>query len=134
VPARSGRDFQLQLTGGISEQELQRRRMALLDAYEQQRLAELRTEEESIYSAWMSAAESAAADAREAFHERRLEQLRAEAEAVVAYRRGAALQKIVSAEKKEGVYGWPEGLPEAGEQCCQCFHARHGTALLPPWG
>ena len=104
--------------------------MALLDAYEQQRLAELRTEEESIYSAWMSAAESAAADAREAFRERRLEQLRAEAEAVVAYRRGAALQKIVSAEKKEGVYGWPEGLPEAGESNA----AMDVAASLLPWG
>ena len=34
---------------------------------------------------------------------------------MVAERRGAALQQIVSAQQKDGVYGWPEGVPEAGE-------------------
>lgn len=39
-----------------------------------------------------------------------------EARAVVAERRGAALNQITQAQAKEGVFGWPEGVPEAGER------------------
>lgn len=33
---------------------------------------------------------------------------------MVAERRGAALQQIAAAQQKDGVFGWPEGVPEAG--------------------
>jgi hypothetical protein len=38
-----------------------------------------------------------------------------EARAVVSERRGAALQHITTAQEKTGVFGWPDGTPEAGE-------------------
>lgn len=46
---------------------------------------------------------------------------------MVAERRGAALQQIAAAQQKEGVFGWPEGVPEAGE-CWVCLLSRHATA------
>lgn len=54
-------------------------------------------------------------------------QLLQEARAVVAERRGAALQQIAAAQQKEGVFGWPEGVPEAGE-CWVRLLSRHATA------
>ncbi len=38
-----------------------------------------------------------------------------EAGAVVAERRGAAIDAIITAQSKDGVFGWPLGPPEAGE-------------------
>ena len=35
---------------------------------------------------------------------------------MVAERRGAALQQIAASQKKEGVFGWPEGVPAARER------------------
>lgn len=52
-----------------------------------------------------------------------------EARAVVAERRGAALQQIASAQQKEGVFGWPEGVPAAGERLAGA--AARGAARSP---
>lgn len=114
VDNNGSRDFQLTLSGAITLQDLQMKRLQLLEAYERQRLAELQAEEDRIYAEWMAQAQEAAQAARAAYHERRRAQLLEEARAVVAERRGAALQQIVSAQQKDGVYGWPEGVPEAG--------------------
>lgn len=98
-------------------------------------------------------AQTAAKEARTAYHERRQAQLREEARAVVAERRGAALQQIAATAEKAGVFGWPEGVPDAGACCwrdhpvarlasldwtgrcpCACLHAacRLGPPRLPP--
>ncbi|PRW39290.1 Soluble starch synthase chloroplastic amyloplastic isoform A [Chlorella sorokiniana] len=114
VDNNGARDFQLTLSGAITLQDLQMKRLQLLEAYERQRMAELQAEEDRIYAEWMAQAQEAAQAARAAYHERRRAQLLEEARAVVAERRGAALQQIVAAQQKDGVFAWPEGVPDAG--------------------
>ena len=49
---------------------------------------------------------------------------------MVAERRGAALQQIAAAQQKDGVFGWPEGVPEAGA----CAEVSCGLAGCVRWG
>ncbi|KAL4419296.1 hypothetical protein ABPG77_001628 [Micractinium sp. CCAP 211/92] len=132
VDNNGGRDFQLALRGACTEQDLQLRRLELLERYEAQRMQELRAEEDRIYNEWMRAAESAAQEARMAYHERRRQQLMQEAGAVVAERRGAAIDAFITAQSKDGVFGWPLGPPEAGGSALLVYNKLSGQLRNSP--
>lgn len=126
VDNNGGKDFRLDLSGAISIEELQERRVAAFEAAEETRKAELAAEEERIYEEWMRAAQGAAEEALQAFRDRKRRALREEAETVVAERRGEPVQELLKMAPKPNTWRWLGGTPDAGSTGVLAYNKASG--------
>ncbi|KAK2076899.1 hypothetical protein QBZ16_005127 [Prototheca wickerhamii] len=126
-----GRNFQLALSGTVSPQGLQIRRLELYEAAEAAREAERLAEEARLQARSRAAAEKASAAVREAFRKRKQRQLQQEAAVAVAARRRGVLDSVVAAAAKPGVYQWLDeegaGEPRAGRTATLAYNKASGA-------
>ncbi|GAB4813944.1 hypothetical protein N2152v2_000990, partial [Parachlorella kessleri] len=129
VDNHGGRDYQLTISGGPTEAELQLKRLAAYEAAEKLRLKELAAEEERLYQAAMAAAEAASDGAREEYRERKQQELLREAQAAVSERRGKAVSNLPVMAAKPNVFAWLNNGPEAGTNSTLVYNKASSTAL-----
>jgi len=121
------KDFQLQLAGAPSEEELLEARLAAFRAWDEQRVRYLEAENARLWRAVEMAGLEAASLARIAFRQRREAEVRAEAAATVSERRRPEVNALQAADRAQGVFAWTTP-PIAGKKAFLAFN-KHKSPL-----